>query len=93
MTDSIKRPAEGTSLESEARLAKVPGGEYYGQLNEHGQKHGNGKMKYDNGNEYEGQWWNNNRYVKGITKYVSGNVFTGKHFLRFNFEATLTAVF
>ncbi len=56
---------------------KVPGGEYYGQLNRRGQKHGDGRMKYDNGNEYEGQWIDNKRDGKGKTKYASGNVYTG----------------
>ncbi len=45
---------DGTS--SEPRLVKVPGGEYYGSLNNRGQKHGSGKMKYDNGNVYDGEW-------------------------------------
>lgn len=62
----------------ESRLVKVPGGEYFGQLNGGGQKHGNGKMMYDNGNEYDGQWKNNKRDGKGTTNYSpSGNVYTG----------------
>jgi hypothetical protein len=56
---------------------KVPGGEYVGQLNGRGQKHGNGKMTYDNGNEYDGQWKNNKRDGKGTTRYSSGNVYIG----------------
>ena len=63
---------------SKPRLVKVPGGEYFGQLNDCGQKHGNGKMTYDNGNEYDGQWRFNKRDGKGTTKYASGNVYTGK---------------
>jgi len=68
---------EASSTTSEPRLVKVPGGEYYGQVNERGQKHGSGKMKYDNGNEYEGQWLHSKRDGKGTTKYASGNVYTG----------------
>lgn len=72
---------EGSSEEpfsvSEPRLVKVKGGEYYGTLNKRGQKHGEGKMTYANGNEYEGRWMNNKRDGKGITKYASGNVYTG----------------
>jgi len=68
---------EASSSSPEPKLVKVPGGEYFGQLDERGQKHGNGKMKYDNGNEYEGQWKHNKRDGKGITKYASGNVYTG----------------
>ena len=63
---------------SDRRRVKVPGGEYFGQLNDRGQKHGDGKMNYDNGNEYEGQWNNNKREGKGTTKYSSGNVYTGE---------------
>lgn len=57
---------------------KFPGGEYLGSLNRRGQKHGTGKMKYDNGNEYEGEWMNDKRAGKGTTKYSSGNVYIGK---------------
>lgn len=32
--------------DSDMILIKVPGGEYYGQVNENGQKHGRGKMIY-----------------------------------------------
>ncbi|KAL7539983.1 hypothetical protein ACHAXR_009782 [Thalassiosira sp. AJA248-18] len=77
VNDLNEASAEKVSSSSEPRLVKVPGGEYFGQLNERGQKHGDGKMKYDNGNEYEGQWNNNKRDGKGITKYASGNVYTG----------------
>jgi len=62
---------------SDLKLIKVPGGEYIGQLNSRGQKHGNGKMRYDNGNEYDGQWKNNKRDGKGTTRYASGNVYIG----------------
>jgi len=75
---SINDPDEtDENTMSEPKLVKVPGGEYYGQLNERGQKHGDGKMKYDNGNEYDGQWKNNKRDGKGTTKYASGNTYTG----------------
>ncbi len=67
---------DGTSIEP--RSIKVPGGEYYGSLNNKGQKHGPGKMKYDNGNVYDGEWKNSKRDGKGITRYASGNLYTGK---------------
>jgi hypothetical protein len=62
----------------ETHRVKFPGGEYIGCLNRRGQKHGYGKMKYDNGNEYEGEWMNDKRAGKGTTKYSSGNVYIGK---------------
>ena len=74
--DPNKLPRED-GASSEPRLVKVPGDEYYGSLNNRGQKHGSGKMKYDNGNVYDGEWKNNKRDGKGITHYASGNVYTG----------------
>ena len=49
-------------------------------MNERGKKYGNGKMKYDNGNVYEGQWNNNKRDGKGINKYASDDFYTGEYF-------------
>ena len=66
-----------STCSSDVKVMKVPGGEYVGQLNGRGQKHGNGKMTYDNGNEYDGQWKNNKRDGKGTTRYSSGNVYIG----------------
>lgn len=43
-----------SSTVSSQRRYRVPGGEYTGQVNAHGQKHGTGIMKYENGNEYDG---------------------------------------
>lgn len=68
---------EESTYSSGVQLIKVPGGEYVGQLNKKGQKHGNGKMRYDNGNEYDGQWKANKRDGKGTTRYASGNVYIG----------------
>jgi len=68
---------EESSTVSSQRRFKVPGGEYTGQVNAHGQKHGTGIMKYENGNEYEGEWLQNKRDGKGTNKYASGNVYIG----------------
>ena len=73
---SVYSESEST-CPSDLKLIKVPGGEYFGQLNSRGQKNGNGKMRYDNGNEYDGQWKNNKRDGKGTTRYASGNVYIG----------------
>ena len=74
-TDAIP---EKNRVAYEPKLVKVPGGEYCGQMNEEGQKHGEGKMKYDNDNGYQGQWKNNKRDGKGITTYASGNHYDGE---------------
>ncbi|KAL3805306.1 hypothetical protein HJC23_009013 [Cyclotella cryptica] len=73
----LKCLAQDPTSMSDPRLIKVPGGEYYGQVNNNGQKHGRGKMIYDNGNEYEGTWVNNKRDGNGTTKYASGNMYVG----------------
>lgn len=78
--ESVVVSGNPTSVHRESThpsVIKVPGGEYVGQLNSRGQKHGNGKMRYDNGNEYEGQWKNNKRDGKGTTRYASENVYIG----------------
>ena len=63
----------------EVRSVKVNGGNYVGSVNDRGQKHGYGKMTYDNGNEYDGEWKYNKRDGKGSTKYNSGNLYTGTY--------------
>lgn len=50
--DSTERDAaqdRSSQLEPRMTLIKVPGGEYRGQVNENGQKHGRGKMIYGKG--------------------------------------------
>lgn len=71
-------PPEKAGLTYNPEFIEVSGGEYLGQFNSHGQKEGNGRMKFDNGNEYEGQWKNDMRNGKGTMKYASGNVYTGE---------------
>jgi len=75
--ESDSKDASDRTPLSEPKMIKVKGGEYIGTLNSRGQKHGDGKMMYDNGNEYIGRWKNNKRDGKGTTKYASGNVYTG----------------
>jgi hypothetical protein len=73
-----KDPSNEIISPDSSHRVKFPGGEYIGSLNRRGQKHGSGKMKYDNGNEYDGEWMNDKRAGKGTTKYSSGNVYIGK---------------
>jgi hypothetical protein len=42
----VKDVAQDPFSQSDPRLIKVPGGEYFGQVNKCGQKHGQGKMIY-----------------------------------------------
>jgi hypothetical protein len=84
------RITEDPSVASDMKSIKVPRGEYIGQFNKSGQKHGRGKMKYDNGNEYEGEWTSNKRDGKGTTKYASGNMYVGKSVYHIWFHLTAT---
>ena len=53
------------------------GDKYFGELNDKLEKHGQGKLTYVNGDEYEGYWANNQRHHKGRFTYEEGDCFTG----------------
>jgi hypothetical protein len=78
-SNSSSRRTHGVESLDEVRSVKVLGGKYVGSVNDRGQKHGYGKMIYDNGNEYDGEWKYNKRDGKGSTKYNSGNLYTGTY--------------
>ena len=40
--------------------------------------HGNGFMKYANGDVYEGEWKDDERFGKGIMRYANGDVYEGE---------------
>jgi hypothetical protein len=40
--------------------------------------HGKGKLIYAKGDEYEGQFFNNNMHGTGTYKYTDGSKYTGK---------------
>jgi len=42
-----------------------------------GQRDGNGRHFYHNGDQYEGTWHNNKRAGKGKLTFANGGVFTG----------------
>lgn len=52
-------------------------GDYSGSLYE-GKKHGIGKMIYQNGNIYEGEWANDRRNGKGKQIYIDGSTYEGE---------------
>ena len=53
------------------------GGNYDGDLNARGERHGHGSFVADNGNEYEGEWKNDKRDGHGKAKYNTGDVYIG----------------
>lgn len=46
---------------------------YTGEVNAEGKMHGDGVFKYENGDEYTGQWQNGLYHGKGIKKYLELN--------------------
>ena len=59
------------------RSSKGFGGQYDGDLNSRGERHGFGTFVADNGNEYEGDWKNDKREGHGKAKYNTGDVYIG----------------
>ena len=50
---------------------------YVGYFNEHGERHGKGVMKYKNGRQYEGTWFDDLRDGKGFERYANTNTYYG----------------
>ena len=65
-----------TSIKSRSS-GKGFGGQYDGDLNSRGERHGYGTFIADNGNEYEGEWKSDKREGHGKAKYNTGDVFIG----------------
>jgi hypothetical protein len=51
---------------------------YSGSLDDAGRRHGTGKMVYNTGDEYEGEWLQDQRHGKGAFAYTNGDVYTGE---------------
>jgi hypothetical protein len=68
----------GESIQSSRRRSSRGfGGQYDGDLNSRGERHGFGIFVADNGNEYEGDWKNDKREGHGKAKYNTGDVYIG----------------
>jgi len=52
-------------------------GDYSGDRNEEGQKHGRGIMKYSDGSSYDGEWSHGVMEGYGTFRYANGDVYTG----------------
>mmetsp|Transcript_27150 Transcript_27150/g.26814 ORF Transcript_27150/g.26814 Transcript_27150/m.26814 type:complete len:333 (+) Transcript_27150:275-1273(+) len=50
---------------------------YYGEIDSEGKRSGYGKIKYSNGDQYEGNWENDKRSGKGIYKWKDWGVYEG----------------
>jgi hypothetical protein len=81
--DSDARSVGGRSLggaslytDTKSRNGKF-GGQYDGDLNSRGERHGNGSFIADNGNKYEGEWRNDKRKGQGKATYNTGDVYSG----------------
>jgi hypothetical protein len=81
--DSDARSVGGRSLggaslytDSKSRSGKF-GGNYDGDLNSRGERHGKGSFTADNGNKYEGDWVRDKREGHGKATYNTGDVYIG----------------
>jgi len=75
---SICHSIGGASIYNDSKSkSKGFGGNYDGDLNSRGERHGYGKFVADNGNEYEGEWKNDKREGHGKAKYNTGDVYIG----------------
>lgn len=66
----------GQSLGGKSR-SSTKGGNYDGDMNSRGERHGYGTFVAENGNEYEGEWKNDKRDGEGTAKYNTGDVYIG----------------
>mmetsp|Transcript_14459 Transcript_14459/g.31363 ORF Transcript_14459/g.31363 Transcript_14459/m.31363 type:complete len:1380 (+) Transcript_14459:50-4189(+) len=64
----------GSSKGHKEKLKK----KYQGEYNEEGGRHGYGIYTSKNGNEYRGEWLNDNREGLGVVKVGNGDVFEGQ---------------
>ena len=82
-TKKLKKKVKTKKLKKKVKTKKIKYGEkkkipnegrYIGKLNENKERHGYGKMFYDNGEIYEGQWQNNKRNGNGTLFNANGKV-------------------
>jgi len=66
----------GQSLGGKSR-SSTKGGNYDGDTNSRGERHGYGVFVAENGNEYDGEWKNDKRDGEGTAKYNTGDVYIG----------------
>jgi len=85
-TDGIYTWANGEVLQGHwengriagcAKYTNLDGDIYYGEFNEHKQKHGTGQLTYADGDVYEGCFRNGLRHFKGRMRYKDGDEFVG----------------
>ncbi|XP_074156408.1 radial spoke head 1 homolog isoform X1 [Sminthopsis crassicaudata] len=68
---------DSEELEEEENLFRL--GEYEGERNEAGERHGYGKAILPNGDRYEGQYEHGKRHGKGIYKFKNGCQYIGHY--------------
>lgn len=66
-------PDKGKELSKKKRDDDV----YVGDMNEAGKKHGRGRLVYENGDVYYGDWVDNRRHGMGTFIYANGNKYSG----------------
>ncbi len=79
-TNSIRNRDESESIDPNIKFNKIvykDKSEYYGQT-KNGMKHGKGKLVDQNGNVYEGDFFENNIEGKGVFTSIDGSVYEGQ---------------
>jgi hypothetical protein len=67
----------GGSVQTRSQAKNDEDAIYTGEKNEKGEKHGTGKMEYENGDVYEGQWADGLRHGKGKITFVNKSSYDG----------------
>ena len=74
--DAVAMPVTATAISSPDDLANV-NVEYNGQYNEAGQRHGTGSLRWENGDKYEGTFWNGMMDGEGTLYFADGTEYVG----------------
>ena len=78
MSSTSLNASNATCPQDNCTKKKKKSKKYKGEFNEDGERHGYGIYTSRNGNEYRGEWQNNQREGLGVVKVGNGDVFEGQ---------------
>eukprot|EP01102_Stenamoeba_stenopodia_P005498 TRINITY_DN1621_c0_g1_i2.p1 TRINITY_DN1621_c0_g1~~TRINITY_DN1621_c0_g1_i2.p1 ORF type:complete len:583 (+),score=132.56 TRINITY_DN1621_c0_g1_i2:66-1814(+) len=70
---------ESTPMPVNSTTLKFPFGTYFGEVSAEGKLEGKGKMKFNDGSRYIGEWKDDQRHGEGVFHYVDGAKYTGSY--------------
>lgn len=70
--------AEEMKQAREQTQARIDKGEYEGETNDEGKRHGKGKCVWQDKSEYDGNWDEDVREGLGVFKYENGDIYRGQ---------------